>query len=206
MEEKLNEEVETYLDIIAPLTKNSLGLIESEDWVYSEDRAEVFNLQYMLTERNLKYALELQTKAFFFKEHERPEVIRAVKELMYFYDIFVQRFNAYNENSSSVMQNLSEKKSKRYGKAKLTAMEYEIKFQSDLTNAYTKLTLLYKKIINATSEDRVVIPTFNDEPLPLLMREQLEETFPQLKKFLEKQDGVKELSKGSSTESIGVPE
>lgn len=195
---ELHEEVEAALEAYEPQLLNSLGLVTEENWVWSDDRKDTFELQFQLTKRNLTFAQQLQTLAITHNNSTHERVVDVVNRLISLYDIFKERYNEYNISSAEIIRGIKEKQ-KEKGK-KTLSVELEVKFQSDVAEAYSKLTALYKKINNLASDDRIIIPTFNDVPIPLVMREQMEEAFPNIKPFLEKKKKDFEESKKQNDE------
>jgi hypothetical protein len=191
---EIHEEVEALIEAIEPQLQNSLGLITQEDWSDNPEKDMVLKIQFPLTERNLKYAFDLQNMSIKHSCNENERVVTLISKLLEFYKIFKDRYFIYNDNAQRVFDYQEEKNKRK----KSGGLEAEIKFQSDLTEHFQKLTVLFKKINNLVSDDRVVIPTFNDEPIPLIMAPLFEENYPQIKTFLEKRE-EKENAKANGT-------
>jgi hypothetical protein len=63
-------------------------------------------------------------------------------------------------------------------------LKNEIKFRSDITSNIASLRSTMLKIARLSDKTKVVVPLFNDRPMPILMRARAEETFPDVKEMM----------------------
>jgi len=212
--EKLNEDVLSFIETIKPQLDGSIVIIKSEDWSTVEDlypRINSHNLQFMLTLRNVEYAVKLRTISLAAGCTDHKDVVELQDGLQEFYTIYKERFDNYFSNVAKIFEDLIrlEKLAKKDAgkKSKLSYQETEVKFQSDITNSMQKLRVQMQKLTNSVNPTTLEIPTFNDTPIPLVMREIAEKEFPQIKIFLEKKENASITTSSSpDTKSTGVSE
>lgn len=212
--EKLNEDVLSFIETIKPQLDGSIVIVRSEDWSKVEDlypRISSHDLQFMLTLRNVEYAVKLRTISLVAGCTDHIVVVELQEGLQEFYTTYKERYDNYFSNVAKIFEDLInsgkayEKDTKR--KAKLTYQEAEVKFQSDITNSMQKLRVQMQKLTNSVNPTTLEIPTFNDTPIPLVMREIAEKEFPQIKTFLEKKENASiTTSSSSDTKSTRVSE
>ena len=212
--EELNEDVLSFIETIKPQLDGSIVIVKSEDWSAVEDlypRISSHDLQFMLTLRNVEYAVKLRTISLAAGCADHKAVVDLQSGLQEFYTIYKERFDNYFSNVSKIFADLirmeKEANKDKTRKSKLSYQETEVKFQSDITNSMQKLRIQMQKLTNSVNPTTLEIPTFNDTPIPLVMREIAEKEFPQIKTFLEKKENASiTTSSSSDTKSTRVSE
>ena len=187
--EKLDSEIKTYIDTVLPQADGSTALIQEEDWTTQSslsDRIELEKLQYLLTSRNVNFAKRVYDMALKKGFTAHPTVKKSVEKLLESLTVYEERYNRYVSGKSfdillEYRKNKEEKLNNR-GKSdkKDTYIEDEIEFQSELAG---KLSTLQMKVagINITGRDvTVVIPIHEDKPIPLVMRKNFENLYPEI--------------------------
>jgi predicted nucleotidyltransferase len=181
MEEHLPIEVESLVETIAPQLENTYALITLDDWSTIENieaREASHALHYTLTDRNVSYALQLQTLASANGVIEDERVEGMMKKLIEFYDIYKSRVDIYYATQKTELDRLlseradttSAKKRTSKKTRTLSLAETEVKFQSTLSAGMLKLTGKFKKILAITDPSRITVETFNSTPIPLEMK------------------------------------
>lgn len=197
MEEHLPIEVESLIETITPQLENTYALITLDDWSMIENmdaREASHALHYTLTDRNVSYALQLQTLASNSSvvEHERVE--NMIKKLIEFYDIYKSRVDVYYAIQKNQLDRLLSERAdanlttKRNAKKTrtLSVAETEVKFQSTLSAGMLKLTGKFKKILAITDPSRITVETFNSTPIPLAMKVITEQAYPAITDLIKK--------------------
>lgn len=197
MEEHLPIEVESLIETITPQLENTYALITLDDWSMIENmdaREASHALHYTLTDRNVSYALQLQTLASnnSVVEHERVE--NMIKKLIEFYDIYKSRVDVYYAIQKNQLDRLLSERAdanlttKRNAKKTrtLSVAETEVKFQSTLSAGMLKLTGKFKKILAITDPSRITVETFNSTPIPLAMKVITEQAYPAITDLIKK--------------------
>jgi hypothetical protein len=196
MEEALPIEIESLIETISPQLENTYALISLDDWSTIENmvaREASHALHYTLTDRNVSYALQLQTLASAHAEIENPLVIGMMAKLVEFYDIYKSRVDVYYETQKAELDKLLAAKAvaktsgrKPRSSKGLSQAESEVKFQSTLSAGMLKLSAKYKKILSITDTSKVTVETFNSTPIPLAMKVITEEAYPAITEILKR--------------------
>jgi hypothetical protein len=196
MEEALPIEIESLIETISPQLENTYALISLDDWSTIENmvaREASHALHYTLTDRNISYALQLQTLASAHAEIENPLVIGMMAKLVEFYDIYKSRVDVYYETQKAELDKLLAAKAvaktsgrKPRASKGLSQAESEVKFQSTLSAGMLKLSAKYKKILSITDTSKVTVETFNSTPIPLAMKVITEEAYPAITEILKR--------------------
>jgi hypothetical protein len=196
MEEALPIEIESLIETISPQLENTYALISLDDWSTIENmvaREASHALHYTITDRNISYALQLQTLASAHAEIENPLVVSLMAKLIEFYDIYKSRVDVYYETQKAELDKLlaakaEAKTSGRKPRASkgLSQAESEVKFQSTLSAGMLKLSAKYKKILSITDTSKVTVETFNSTPIPLAMKVITEEAYPAITEILKR--------------------
>lgn len=197
MEEHLPIEVESLIETITPQLENTYALITLDDWSTIENmdaREASHALHYTLTDRNVSYALQLQTLASTnaVVQHERVESM--IKKLIEFYDIYKSRVDIYYATQKTELDRLLSERADTAGTKRrtskktktLSVAETEVKFQSTLSAGMLKLTGKFKKILAITDPSRITVETFNNTPIPLAMKIITEQSFPAITDLIQK--------------------
>jgi hypothetical protein len=196
MEEALPIEIESLIETISPQLENTYALISLDDWSTIENmvaREASHALHYTLTDRNVSYALQLQTLASAHAEIENPLVVGMMAKLVEFYDIYKSRVDVYYETQKAELDKLLAAKAvaktsgrKPRASKGLSQAESEVKFQSTLSAGMLKLSAKYKKILSITDTSKVTVETFNSTPIPLAMKVITEEAYPAITEILKR--------------------
>ena len=184
--EGLNYEIQDFIETSLDPLKNEYNFIKKSDWtkaVNDKAKEREYNILHLITQRALKTAKDLNAIAKNDLAHP------AVKEVMDLcksvYDIYEKYYSEYTK--AQKWENFLDE-----GKD-LTAMELEMRFQNDLRDQLNTHKRNVRSINFGDIEDRVEVRTFNDTPLPLFMRDLVEEKFPEVKELLDKQKSEKDV-------------
>jgi hypothetical protein len=214
MTEKLPSALESLIDTIVPQISSSLTIVKLDDWATEEEvsgRSVTHGLHAMLTKKNIDYALTVQKTAVEHNVVNHPQVKEITSQLLEFYEIYRDRYNMYYENQKSQLQDLILKKErgainkdgtvrKNKSKVKLSLAEEEVKLQVTISQSMLELTNKVRMLSDLTSDDVLIIHTYNDVPIPLAMRKTAEEMFPKIKVFLNNKIQNETTSAPSSTD------
>jgi len=177
--EDLKETIADFIDTIYDPLKKELNFIEKHDWtkaVTLKNRENEHGLNAIVTGRAVKAAKDLFKIAEADLGHKRVKsLMKLCKEV---FDLYERRYNAYTK-SQDWEQFMSEGGS-------LEKVQDEMRFQNDIRNQLNELKKTMRDINFGDEEGRIAISTFNDVPLPLVMREMVEERFPEVKELINK--------------------
>lgn len=180
---ELIESVEDFIQSIGPTTKKEFKFIEQDDWTAVVDRkARVsrYDMHKLLTKRAVDNAVKL------FKlnkgDIDQTEVKATIKLLVKFHTIFESRVAQYFKAEDWTTYLFE-------GKGTEVEMRAEVEFQSDIQKDHIDFKNIIKQIPLDSSKRSLSINTFEDKPIPLVMRQRFEIKFPELKEFAEKRFG-----------------
>lgn len=173
---ELNSDIKDFISSVELTTERELSYVKQNDWtlVLNKDaREEEYKLQDLLTSRALTNAKVLYTKAK--EELSNPEVKKALNKFFEFLKIHGDRSDNYLMKTDWTSSELG-----------VADKRDEIEFQSTVLSNLTKHKDSARKM-NYGEETLVVsLPIYNDEPIPLIMADKIEERYPEVKIFLEK--------------------
>jgi hypothetical protein len=210
---KLPLDIETFIETVEKQIDASLAFVSSEDWSQLDnlyEKIDVHNMQFLFVDRNVKFAEELSTKASKQGFLADPKIKSTIRKLLGIYEIYEQRYDHYITNMDYLKiierRKGAKSQSEVTRKSRTKLMDDEIKFQSDISVKVINLRTKVKEISLLDSTETVLIPTFNDTPIPLAMRDAFIRKVPQLKEILEnKKNEAQTLSEGSGGESSNLP-
>jgi hypothetical protein len=210
---KLPLDIETFIETVEKQIDASLAFVSSEDWSQLDnlyEKIDVHNMQFLFVDRNVKFAEELSTKASKQGFLTDPKIKSTIRKLLGIYEIYEQRYDHYITNMDYLKiierRKGAKSQSEVARKSRTKLMDDEIKFQSDISVKVINLRTKVKEISLLDSTETVLIPTFNDTPIPLAMRDAFIRKVPQLKEILEnKKNEAQTLSEGSGGESSNLP-
>lgn len=211
---KLPLEIESFIETVEKQIDASLAFVTSEDWSRLDnlyEKIDVHNMQYLFVERNVKFAEDLSSKASKQGLLSDKKVKATLHKLLEIFSIYEQRYEYYithMDYMGIIEKRRGAKTQSEVARKKRTKlMDDEIKFQSDISVKIINLRTKVKEISLLDSTETVVIPTFNDIPIPLAMKDAFIRKVPQLKEILEnKKNEAKTISESSCGESSGVLE
>lgn len=179
METELNESVEDFIDSIKITIDRELEYVKLKSWVDSSDykkKQSNYDIHRLLVDRALKNAVKLYNLV---KGDIRPkEVSGMLKSLASFFTYFEKRVNQYiSENDWTASLFDVENKD--------GLMKLEIEFQSQISKDIVEFKSRLKQINLDENNKKIKIATFNDKPVPFLMRHIIEEKHPEVKVYME---------------------
>lgn len=180
-------------------------IVNSDDWTEFpslSERIEIESLHYTLTQRSLTFALKIQKVAIEKGFSQEEEVKTLVSELGNLGLLFRERAERYFLIKSQEVKNLvlergraaKAKTKDTTSKSKLSFAENEVKFQSDLSTHINNILNLSGSLMDLDNPDKVLIPTFNNTPIPLVMKEFVLEEFPEVNELLKRKFNSKNIN------------
>jgi len=89
--EEIDISIESFLDTIDKTVQNELKFVKSKDWSNMElpkDRNDAHDLQFLLTDRNIKHAVKLNNLASMSEDPNTPRIKAMMKSLLTFFDLY----------------------------------------------------------------------------------------------------------------------
>ncbi len=182
--EEIDISIESFLDTIDKTVQNELKFVKSKDWSNMElpkDRNDTHDLQFLLTDRNIKHAVKLNNLAVLCDNPEAPRIKAMMKSLLTFFDLYERRYDHYTgkQDFSKILDGIE---STNFN------IKAEIEFQSDLAKNLTTFRETVRKIKVADDKTKSPIQVFNDTPIPFLMKDAVERRYPIVKEILTKKN------------------
>lgn len=174
-------------------------IVKADDWsdsIFLSERIETEGLHYTLTQRSLTFAVKIQKVAVQKGYSQAEEVKSLVSELASLGDLFRHRAEKYFLVKSREIETLIAEKGRAAKakskdgspKSKLSFAENEIKFQSDLSTHVNNILNLSGSLTDLDNPDKVLIPTFNNTPIPLVMKDLAIDKFPAIAELLKRRN------------------
>ena len=180
---KLSLEVKNYMSNYKEALEKELSYVKSKNWALEEDvftRDKIHKRQKLITERNL---VKLKHFAKITEDLRTFKTVQSfISILNEFMDIYIERFEncailydwtTYEETKSHLMEDEIDK-----------LIDDEAGFQSEALDNVNKFRLEVKKLNLDNSLDSVDVPIYGDTPIPLIMRNHVEELYPMIKEYL----------------------
>jgi hypothetical protein len=214
MSEELDVELDDFIEVIKEQIKSSTNFVNTHDWVTIKNfnsRKDMHDVQSTLTTRNMTYAVKLFDLASSRGLLQSKKVKRVIKSLLETFHVYKARHEQYFKDQDFTKLLLEQNKEFK--------MSDEMKFQSDITNTMMKLESDHRKLASMGDTPTVAIPTFNDVPIPLVMRQAAERKHPEILEVLDRKanpekyaindenedsSDIETISSESDTESSGV--
>ncbi|MEX0597432.1 MAG: hypothetical protein WD512_13135 [Candidatus Paceibacterota bacterium] len=177
--ENLDPATEDFIEAVSTTVNKELQYVKDNDWTKVKNfkpRETMHDLQILLTKNNLDNAKKLFSLCN--NEVGHPKVKSMMKKLMSFQTIYRERANKYNRSQDWSTFIDDESKSKG-------DMEEEIKFQSEINKNVTKFGGDSRKINDGDSIVSLSLPIWNEEPVPFMMKEIIEQKYPEVLKYVE---------------------
>ncbi len=177
---KLPPKIKDLIDLIEGPAKKEIKFIEDHDWseISNIDKRESqFDLQNLISERNLKALIKLYNLAE--EDLGHPTVRATIKLLMRFYTIMDERYSVLGNKYDWTSYDISEKGVEE-------KMEKEIKFQSGVLKNVQVYRESLRKINFGDETKEINLQIYGDIPIPFMMAAAIEESFPEVVEFLEK--------------------
>ena len=180
--EEFDVSVESFLDTIEKTVHNELKFIKGKDWSNVEtvkERNDMHDIQFLLTDRNIKHAAKLFSLASQKGVEDSPRVKKMLKTLTNFYEIYERRYDHYvgKQDFNAILDGIE---------TSGVSVKAEIEFQSDLVKNLTSFKEIARKIELSESKGKTQVQNYNDTPTPFLMRQAVEHRYPSIKEITEK--------------------
>lgn len=189
----LDNKIKDYIDLITPPAKKEINFIKNNDWsevTLLKKRESMYKLQDKLNDRNLSSLLTLHELAKSDLTH--PKVRSTIQLLLEFYYVLETRYYKMDEKYDWTTFLDDEGSEGGNGLTAEKKQELEIDFQSGVLKDYSKFKQDLRKINFGENVITVDIPIHGDTPIPIIMREMIENRYPEVKEFLQnKKDGSK---------------
>ncbi len=179
MAEELSEDILDFIEEIKITTRKEKSYLNSIDWSILDtlsEREEEYGLQNLLVHRALSNADTLFKLAK--ADIRNVKVKSMLEELLSLFKIHDKRSNNYlkTQDWTSVIEGVDGKKLDK---------KREIEFQSAIQKNSVDFRSKSRKI-NINEEGQTIdIPIFSNIPIPLLMIDQIQERYPEVKDMLE---------------------
>jgi hypothetical protein len=179
MAEELSEDILDFIDEIKITTRKEKSYLNSIDWSVLDtlsEREEEYDLQNLLVNRALSNAETLFKLAKADIRNAKVKVM--LEELLSLFKIHDKRSNTYlkTQDWTAVIEGVDGVKINK---------KKEIEFQSAIQKNSVDFRSKSRKI-NINEEGQTIdIPIFSNIPIPLLMIDQIQERYPEVKEMLE---------------------
>lgn len=177
----LKHVISDFIESVEEPLKKEYSFIKSNDWSTNDslDKREAeCNLHATITDRAVKTAKDLHKIAIKDLSHSSVKaVMKLVKDI---YELYEKRYYNYIKKQDWTKY-LKEGRS-------VVEVEKEMKFQSDIRNQLNSMKRTMRDINFGEDSDEVDIKLLNDAPVPLLMKEVFEESFPEMKEIIAKKN------------------
>lgn len=176
---ELDLAVQDFIDAVSTTVDKELRYVKENDWTTEEKfkpRKSLHDLQYLLTKNNLANAEKLFKLCDSDISHKKVKAM--MKKLMSFQSIYKERASKYNKSQDWSSYIDDENKTKN-------DMEEEIQFQSEINKNVTEFGGKSRKINDGDSIVSINLPIYNNEPVPFMMKDAIEQRFPEVKKYIE---------------------
>lgn len=175
-EKKLSTTITDFLEPLEASMNKEITFIRNNDWTDVEDRKKretQLKLHAKLTDRGLKHAEKLQNLAE--EDLDHPRLKKVFKTYFEMFEIFEKRYYLYTENedwTKYLEKNLSE-----------AEMKQELQLQSEALKHITTFKETARKINIDNNKKTINLPILNNQPIPLVMREVVEQRYPEIKNY-----------------------
>jgi hypothetical protein len=156
---------------------NEWKFIEVDDWSTKTDfkkKTESFNLHTLITEKIVRNAQSVLKLAISNGSQSSPRVKAVTGWAHKFFKIYAGRLDTYL-GKQDYLQLMEEKPD---------IASLEMSFQSESSKKYFVLQSIIKDIGGTDTSRKVKVETFNNVPIPLIMRKVAEREFPEIVEYL----------------------
>lgn len=174
----LKAEIEDFINTAYDPLKKEYNFVKAHDWtknVNFKSRVSEQGLHSIITNRAVSTAKDLHKIAIADLDHKEVKKVFAICKKIF--DLHEKRYHSYTK-SQDWEDFISEGKD-------INEAQDEIKFQNDIRNELNGFKRTMRSINFGEDESKINIPTYNDQVIPLVMRDSMEEKFPEIKKFIE---------------------
>lgn len=174
-EKKLDPTLEDFLKPLEDPIKKEVKFLENNDWTTDKNRGKrksALEVHTMITDRALNNAGSLYKLSKGDLDHPRLKSIFEIYSKIY--KLFEGRYYSYVEKEDWTT----------YEDGKEVTDELEL--QSDARKSLTKFSSVMRDINFGDEVNSHNVHTFNNTPIPLMMKELVEERWPEIKDYLEK--------------------
>lgn len=167
-----------------------LSYVKGKNWAveeYTHARSKAHKRQKLITERNLA---KLKHFAGITEDQRKFKTVQSfIATLVEFIDIYIERY----ENCTVLYDwtTYEETKSHLTPEEIEDLIDDEAEFQSEVLDIVNKFRLEVKKLNLDENLENIEVPIYGDTPIPLIMRKQVEELYPIIKEYMNK-DGEEE--------------
>lgn len=171
------QDLEVMLGAFHKTLENEWKFIEVDDWSVKEDfkkKTESFNLHTLITEKVVKNAQSVLKLAIANGSQSSPRVKAVTGWAHKFFKVYAGRLDAYLSNQDYL----------RLMEEKPDTAAIEMNFQSEASKKYFVLQSVIKDIGGTDTSRKVKVETFNNVPIPLIMRKVAEREFPEIVEYL----------------------
>lgn len=176
----LGSKILDHLELHFGPAKKALKYVEDNDWSKISKikaREDEYEVQHLLTNKNVRSFIEFYELAQ--EDLGHPKVQEAIKTYVEFYNLLEKRFE-YMESQYDWSVIFEGEKDEHLKK------KAEIEFQTKVLGQLDNFKKNLRKINFGDQRNEINIAIFNDTPIPLMMREEAEEKFPELREYMEK--------------------
>lgn len=179
MASKLDLKIQDYLDLVIGQAKKEIKYIEGKDWAdisALKVRESEYDLQALLNHRNINALIKLHGLAK--EDLKHPTVKNAMALLMKFYNTLDARYSKMEKKFdwTTVFEGEEDEETKKRA---------EIEFQSGVLGDLTKHKENLRKINFGEESNEVNIVMHSETPMPFMMRESMEERYPEVLEHME---------------------
>lgn len=176
---ELDDEIQVFIEGIKTTINKERKYIESIDWtgiLQNDDRSEEYKLQHLIVNRTMLNAIALYDLA---KNELKNKLVKStLEELLSLAKTHESRSSEYlkNQDWTIIEDDSSKSREKR---------RFEVEFQSTIQKDIVDLSKKIRKIDISDNKQTVTIGIHGDTPIPLLMRDAMEERYPEIIEVIE---------------------
>lgn len=187
------KKVEEELDIDLDIAIESFQLLSGKQWDYVEKEnwsqgtglksiSKMYTGNYSITELTLTQAVACLQLALKFGFESSDKIAGVIGTAKSFFDLFEERYKYFIENKTYdvFLKEDAEETSKNEN-----YFSELVVFETRITKAYSKFKTQLKTLESADRNKHMSFPTFNDIPIPFLMKDTIEDKHPEIRNYLQ---------------------
>jgi hypothetical protein len=202
IEDEFDVDLEFEIESFNMLSEKQLSYVIQEDWSKGKGLKTVDKMymgNHKVTELTINQAIACITLAAKLGLESNEKIVSVIERARVFFDYFESRYQHYIKTKTYDVFLLEDKEETEKNANYFSDI---VVFESKITKALAKFKTQLKALESTDRSRHLVFPTFNDTPIPFLMRETVEEKHPELKTYLEKRfENAKEVLPTSTPEN-----
>lgn len=180
MKNELSAELDSYIKRVLPQAKKELKYVKNEDWSSIESvsvRSNVYKIQNLLVDRNVKTAVKLYGLASEDLSNKRVKAALAI--LIDFFKVADTRYKTMIDAFDWTTFDLIDTKG-------TDRVKKEVEFQAEVLDDINTLENRLRAINFGGESDELSLSFHSDTPAPFMMSDMLEDFYPEIKDYLKR--------------------